>query len=99
MIFSSSESYVRQYNLRLVGAAGRRSLDDDVDPLTLAMVYSDDGGDTWSDEDTVELTSDTKQRIEFRSLGAFRQPGRIFRLYDNGGIKFLAYVMADVDGE
>lgn len=99
VIFSTTERFLRQYNLRLVGSPGRRGIDDNVDPPTLTMTYSDDNGATWSTARTVTLTNDTNQRIEFRSLGAFRQPGRIFRLSDSGGIKFVAYVMADVEGE
>ena len=100
VIFASSEQYIRQFNLRLVGSPGRTGLVDPISPPILNMTYSDDNGATWSDPRAVELSSTNKsQRIEFRSLGAFRQPGRIFRMYDNGGIKFLAYVVADVEGE
>ncbi len=99
VIFETTERHRRQFALRVVGSPGRRALDDNDDPPTLNMQYSDDNGATWSTAMTVTLTSDANQRIEFRSLGAFRQPGRIFRLYDSGGIKFLAYVMADVEGE
>lgn len=100
VIFASAERFIRQYNLRLIGSPGRTGLVDTEAPPTLNMQYSDDNGATWSTARTVTLSlTDNNQRIEFRSLGAFRQPGRIFRLYDSGGIKFLAYVMADVEGE
>jgi hypothetical protein len=100
VIFASSEQYIRQFNLRLVGSPGRTGLVDPISPPILNMEFSDDNGANWSNPRAVELSSTNKtQRIEFRSLGAFRQPGRIFRMYDNGGIKFLAYVVADVEGE
>jgi hypothetical protein len=99
VLFATSEDAIRQYNLRMIGSPGRRGLDDDVTPPVLNMTFSDDNGATWSTPRAVTLTSDKEQRIEFRSLGRFRQPGRIFRLYDSGGIKFIAYVMADVEGE
>lgn len=100
VLFASTESIIRQYNLRMVGSAGRTSLEDEFNPPELKMVFSDDNGATWSDERSVTLSdTDKDQRIEFRSLGGFKQPGRIFRLYDTGGIKFIAYVMADVEGE
>ena len=99
VVFASSESYIRQFNLRLVGSPGRTGLVDAINPPILNMTFSDDNGATWSNPRAIELTADTNQRIEFRSLGAFKQPGRIFRLYDNGGVKFLAYVIADVEGE
>lgn len=100
VLFATTEDIMRQYNLRMVGSPGRTFLDDDTDLPILRMVFSDDNGATWSTERTVTLSNtDKDQRIEFRSLGGFRQPGRIFRLYDDGGIKFIAYVMADLEGE
>ena len=99
VLFASAEKYIRQFNLRLVGSPGRTGLVDPISPPILNLTYSDDNGGTWSNPRAIELTQDKNQRIEFRSLGAFRQPGRIFRMYDNGGIKFLAYVVADVEGE
>jgi len=99
VIFASAEKYIRQFNLRLVGSPGRTGLVDTISPPILNMTYSDDNGANWSNPRAIELTQSPNQRIEFRSLGAFKQPGRIFRMYDNGGIKFLAYVVADVEGE
>jgi hypothetical protein len=98
VVFASSETYIRQFNLRLVGSPGRTGLVDPINPPILNMSFSDNNGATWSNPRAIELTSSPEQRIEFRSLGAFRQPGRIFKLYDNGGVKFIAYVMADVEG-
>ncbi len=99
VLFSSSEDYVEQYNLRLVGSPGRTGLTDTVVPPVLNMIFSDDNGSTWSSPRAVTLSTDASQRIQFRSLGSFRQPGRIFKLYDSGGVKFIAYVVADVEGE
>lgn len=95
VIFATDVAYHRQFALQLIGSAGRTA--DTVSPV-LKMQFSDDQGQTWSKERTVVLTADTRQRIEFRSLGAFTAPGRVFRLYDTGGIKFIAYVTADVEG-
>lgn len=87
--------FFRQYSLRMIGSSG--VLADDVSPV-MKMQFSDDRGETWSPEYTIELTPNTRQRIEFRSLGAFTAPGRIFRIYDQGGIQFLAAVEADIGG-
>jgi len=92
----NGKDFRRQYSLRLVGSAGLTA--GDITPV-LKMQFSDDQGASWSAEHTVELKQDTRQRIEFRSLGAFTAPGRIFRLYSEGGIKFIAYVEADIGGE
>lgn len=88
--------YRRQYALRLIGSAGR--LTEDESPI-LRMQFSDDQGATWSEEYSITLETNTRQRIEFRSLGAFTAPGRIFRFYDEGGVKFVGYVEADIGGE
>lgn len=89
--------FVRQYSLRLVGLAGAPA--DPVGPATLSMQFSDDQGQTWGEVYTVTLNQNTRQRIEFRSLGAFTEPGRIFRLFDQGGLRFIAYVEAEIGGE
>jgi hypothetical protein len=85
----------RQYALRMVGSAG--VLADSIAP-TMFMQFSDDRAQTWSPVFEIALTPNTKQRIEFRSLGAFTAPGRIFRIYDEGGIKFIATVEAEIGG-
>lgn len=96
VLLGAGTDYHRQYALRLVGATGQNA--DEIAPV-LRMQFSDDQGVSWSPEFKVALKNDTRQRIEFRSLGAFTAPGRIFRLYDEGGIKFLAFVEADIGGE
>jgi hypothetical protein len=93
-LFSSGTQAHKQYTLRLIGSAGSNS--DDVAPV-LNMQFSDDQGITWSSEYAIALVADTRQRLEFRSLGSFAEPGRIFRIYDQGGVKYIAYVVADMD--
>lgn len=93
-MFTQGTSFRRHYALRLLGSAGRTA--DGTAPV-LNMRFSDDLGATWSSEYTITLTTDSKQRLEFRSLGSFAAPGRIFRLYDTGGIKFIGWVEADTD--
>jgi len=95
ILFAEGVDVVRQYALRLIGSAGR--LADDISPV-LNMKFSDDEGASWSNEYSITLTTDSKQRLEFRSLGAFAAPGRVFRLYDTGGVKFIGRCEADVDG-
>lgn len=87
--------FFRQYALRMVGSSG--VLADSVTPV-MNMQFSDDRGETWSSEFQITLTPNTRQRIEFRSLGAFTAPGRLFRIYDQGGIRYLATVEADIGG-
>lgn len=85
--------FLRQYALRMIGSAG--VLADDISPV-MNMQFSDDRGETWSAVYTLALTPNTRQRVEFRSLGAFTSPGRIFRIYDQGGIRFISSVEADL---
>lgn len=96
VLFATDIGYHKQYALRMLGSTGRNA--DDEAPV-LKMVFSDDNGATWSNEYSVALTADSKARIEFRSLGSFTAPGRIFRLYDTGGLKFIGMVVADMEGE
>lgn len=93
-LFTQGVSQRRQYALRLIGSSGRTG--DSVAPV-LNMRFSDDQGSTWSNEYSITLTTDSQQRLEWRSLGAFAAPGRIFRLYDTGGIKYIGWVEADID--
>lgn len=92
---TAGTNFLRQYSLRMIGSSG--VLGDDVSP-TMVMQFSDDRGETWSSEYTIALTQNTKQRIEFRSLGAFAAPGRIFRIRDTGGVQFLSSVEASIGG-
>ena len=60
---------------------------DDVNGATMTLNFSDDWGDTWSDNFTVGLSEgDYGGEIAWRSLGSFMAPGRIFRLTDVGGV-------------
>ncbi len=95
IVQTSGTDFMRQYSLRMIGSTGL--LADSISP-TMKMQFSDDRGVTWGPEYSLELTTNTRQRIEFRSLGAFTAPGRIFRIYDEGGVKFIANVEADIGG-
>lgn len=93
----TEDRFYRNYALRMIGSAGRLADPDETVVPTLSMQFSDDQGVSWSDTFTVELERDTRQRIEFRSLGAFTAPGRIFRMFDEGGVKFISYCIAEVE--
>ncbi|MCK9513710.1 MAG: hypothetical protein M0R28_21135 [Pigmentiphaga sp.] len=54
---------------------------------TVQMRFSDDGGKTWSQLYSFDLQdTNASQRIEWRSLGRLRAPGRIWEIYDSGGL-------------
>lgn len=96
-VFVTDNRFHRQYFLRLQGSTGRIADPDTTQTVKLKMQFSDDQAISWSPEYEVVLQADARQRIEFRSLGAMTSPGRIFRLYDEGGIKFIAYCVANIE--
>jgi hypothetical protein len=93
LLLSDAIESSKVYALRLHGAPG--VLGDTEEPV-LYMRFSDDNGATWSEEYSHVLTTGTRERIEWRSLGSFAFPGRIFRFYDHGGLRFIGYVKAEV---
>lgn len=63
----------------------------------LRMRFSDDGGRTWSKFYTFDLKdTNYSQHIEFRSLGRLRAPGRIWEIYDTGGLVRIDSADADI---
>jgi hypothetical protein len=52
------------------------------------LEVSDDVGHTYTDMGTITTTDgDYNQRVHWRSLGSVRQPGRIFKITDDGTLK------------
>lgn len=85
--------------VELLGSIGRQ-IDATLTGITLR--YSDDRGNSYVDAGTVTVNpGDTKARVRWRSLGALRQPGRIFEIQDYGTltrIDSLRAVMPDMEG-
>jgi hypothetical protein len=48
--------------------------------------FSDDNGKTWSAYYPITVTAGVEGEVEWRSLGAFDAPGRIFEVSDSGGM-------------
>lgn len=85
----------RQGSLRITARK-----EDAADPATITMRFSDDRGKTWSNPKTVVLASNSySQRIEFRSLGRMRAPGRVWEISDTGGFVRIDGADADLEGE
>ena len=69
---------------RIAGSIG--SLGNQTDAV-IKMRFSDDGGQTYSDDFVVELTAgEFDGEIAWRSLGSFMAPGRVFQFEDVGGL-------------
>jgi hypothetical protein len=85
---------IRQGSLRLT--ARKEALDA---PATIRMRFSDDAGRTWSQWREVTLLGNSvSRRIEWRSLGRLRAPGRIWEIEDAGGLVRIDGTDTDMEG-
>jgi len=66
---------------------------------TFNLRFSDDGGSTWSAYYPIILTAgQTFADLAWRSLGSFREPGRVFEFSDSGGLIRIDGADAFIDG-
>lgn len=85
----------RQGSLRLTATK-----EDVSESATIRMRFSDDGGSSWSSWRSVTLAADSvSRRIEWRSLGRVRAPGRIWEIEDTGGLVRIEGTDSDMEGE
>jgi hypothetical protein len=64
---------------------------------TVTLSFSDDQGVTWQDMDTLTLTGASDQEIAWTSLGAFCNPGRVFKITDQGAFLRIDGADANID--
>lgn len=70
--------------VRLAGSMGNNTNDT---ASSVTLEFSDDGGQTYPYSATVTIgQGDFSGVVEWRSLGSFRTPGRVFRVTDVGGL-------------
>lgn len=71
--------------VELLGSVGQQASDS----LTGVTLYtSDDGGQLYTDRGTIDVQpGDYGKRLDWRSLGSMRAPGRLFRIEDDGALK------------
>lgn len=82
--------------VRISGSVG--TLGDDAD-ATFTMRFSDDNGNTWSDDFIVALTQGAfGDEVAWRSLGSFMAPGRVFEMEDVGGLIRIDGADVFIDG-
>lgn len=82
--------------LRLAGSLGDNT--DGAD-AQVTLEFSDDGGRTYPFSDTVTIAQgDFSGVVEWRSLGSFRSPGRVFRVTDVGGMLRIDGADVYIDG-
>lgn len=88
------QASLRQGSLRLTARRG-----DVDDAATISLRFSDDGGRTWSAYREVTLPAgEARSRVEFRSLGRMRAPGRLWEFSDTGSLVRIDGVDTDLDG-
>src|SRR3546814_624162 len=82
---TTGRNYQPIYSVQLRGSLGQPS----VTANTLTLSYSDDQGNTFvvADEPIVVTAGDYAQELDWRSLGMFRSPGRLFKIEDDGDRK------------
>jgi len=96
-IVSRGRDGKRLSSLRMAVSAGH--VGDPTGTPSITMKFSDDNGDTWSnDYTTTILTSSYSQRIEWNSLGLIKNPGRVFEFSDTGGLVRIDGVEAQIEG-
>lgn len=94
-VFSGSDGFTSMYAVRLIGGAGKPT--DSASP-EVELQYSDDEGQTWTSAGVIALDLTGNQRIAWTSLGAYAAPGRLLKFLGTGGLKYIGYVVADIDG-
>lgn len=79
----------RCFGITLLGSIGEQG-EDDADLRTVNLAISDDSGHSY--QDCGDLTVDAENyatRLNWRSLGSIRYPGRLFKVTDQGALKRL----------
>lgn len=85
------------YEIQLIGTSGELS-DSALTGITLS--YSDDRGDSFVNAGTVTpLDADYTTRVTWRSMGSFREPGRIIRIEDDGALRRIDSLTMNSDLE
>lgn len=59
--------------------------DDNSVDMPISLAFSDDNGETYSQEFDIPLTDKASQQLIWNALGSFEAPGRIFRITDTAG--------------
>lgn len=83
-VMLEGNAFVPCGSVKLTGSFGD-TYDDSLTAVTLE--YSDDAGRTYVDAGTIDIApADYAARVEWRSLGAMKAPGRMFRITDYGAV-------------
>lgn len=92
-----SYDFEKCFAVELLGSIGKM---DQSDLTDITLYYSDDQGITYINAGTVSITNeDYSKRVDWRSLGSFSAPGRMFKIIDNGALQRIDSLTADTDRE
>jgi hypothetical protein len=94
-----SKGYGRQKvnQVQLLGSIGSLS-NSTLNTVTLS--YSDDRGNSYVAAGTITIgDTDYAARANWRSLGSFTQPGRLFRVEDYGALRRVDSLTMETDGD
>lgn len=79
-IATRARTFLPCYEVYLSASTGQPALEGS----SVSLSYSDDEGQTFVPAGTITTTTDRGQEFAWRSLGLVRQPGRIFKIEDDG---------------
>ena len=96
-ILSKGYQAERCYGVQVLGSIGQQPPDENMD---VTLKYSDDRGTTYLNAGSISVDPDDYDaRLFWRSLGSYRQPGRLFKISDYGALKRIDLVsMTDKEG-
>jgi hypothetical protein len=87
----------RDYAIELLGSIGEMETTDLTD---ITLYVSDDRGATYTDMGTVSVpNNDIDARVDWRSLGSFGAPGRLYKFVDTGALVRIDNITVDTDRE
>lgn len=85
-----SVDFIDDFGVQLTGSIGKM----DQASLTAVTLYtSDDQGETYDDQGTITIANGAvDERVEWRSLGSYNAPGRLYRVEDVGALQRIDYL-------
>ena len=85
------------FAVELLGSIGKMS---NPDLTNVTLYYSDDRGQTYTSAGTITVANnETDKRVDWRSLGSFSAPGRLFKLVDDGALQRIDNLTVETDKE
>ncbi len=85
------------FGVQLMGSVGEM---EESGLTAVTLLTSDDQGNTYDSQGTLEIANqDFDARVDWRSLGSFGAPGRLFKIQDTGVLHRIDFLEMLEDGE